>query len=700
MGRVVAKAAKADAGWHRRATGVAVLAVLAVPLLPTSNLQTARGNPSDYPTDEETTASVDGQAPEVLVNETPVPTVQTAEAGKKRGPEPSEFDVPVPDVVGPRFAVLPFENRSGVSRLDWLGPAAAFVAGELTSAHRGVRPAFGSTVVPRGQVALATPGVIASYAALQQADFIITGTYSRPNWKLELAVELWKVDAGSATRVGLVVNQGEFKEVHRFLGSSLLTLWEKAGHPVVAADIARLSRQPTADFYAFTVFGRGLAGFLAAEKNREFAAAGKNLRRAILIDPKLREAHRMLGEYYRLIGRRLRASTRSHPRDGKALGADASSAPKLAAFAFVRALADSSSTGASDASRAPKAPKAQAAIGGAYVPALVALAQLAEERDDLEVARDNFFAALQHRPYDFELRYRLGKLLWDVGQAADSYAVLQTLVEHQPDDVRARRILVMIHSARGSGEALVSELEAVAKLDPHHERTRMDLAAAYAALGRNDEAIRTYGEIAERRPKNASALKFLGDLYQKVGKRSHAIKHYGLAMDADPSDPRSYFVLGAMYVEDGDEAKARSIYRRAQKFRRYAPQVHNNLGSIAMRANSVADALYHFDKAVSSAPRRARYRYNHGLALSSNGQLDKALAEVKRGLRLNHEHVELNYLKGVVHLRRGEINPAWIQFEKTLELSPEHAEAAHNLELIEDLRRRSEDGELVSESRR
>ncbi len=579
---------------------------------------------------------------------------------------PSSYAVPVPTPLPDAVTVASFENLSGVKSLDWLGPAAAFVTGELLTGHSKVRTSFGPLVIPRISQPVTTPDEIVAFAARSGADYVVTGSFSRPDWELELRLELWHVSKGSATRAGLAVNRGEFKLVHRFISKSLDSLFARVELPIEELDRGAVFREPTGDFYAFTLFGRGLSAFLVPRTAKEWKVARKNLERAVLIDPEFLEGQRLLGQFYRELAR---------VRFARKIGG--SSLNKRAAARFTRAL--------------EKRPS--------YTAASLALAEYALDRDQPERARDLFASVVKARPYDFEARFRLGKLLWDIGEAEESYAVLSELVAHRPRDIRARRILVMLHSARGSGEALVSELEEVAKLDPNDEQTRMDLGAAYASVERNQDAIDVYLEIYQSNQRSTAALKFLGDLHKKIGKREEAVRYYGLALTAAPSDPRPYFNLGALYVESGDDDKARRIYRRAQRFRRYAPEVHTNLGAIAFRAGKVADALAHHKKAVAASPRRARFRYNLALALSADGHLEDASSELAVGLHYDGKHVGLNYLKGVVMLRRGDVEAASIQFEKTLELEPEHEDALHNLELIGELQRRKDEGELIGERR-
>src|SRR5690606_41254112 len=121
---------------------------------------------------------------------------------------------------------------------------------------------------------------------------------------------------------------------------------------------------------------------------------------------------------------------------------------------------------------------------------------------------------LHLRPWDLEARYQLGKTLWDSGDADGAFREMSRVVKHRPKDIRARRVLVLIHASRGDNKDLVGELEAVAALDPPDETTRLDPAAAYAAVGRLGDAAKAYEANLERNPGQTSARKPHGHLDQ------------------------------------------------------------------------------------------------------------------------------------------------------------------------------------------
>jgi Flp pilus assembly protein TadD len=564
----------------------------------------------------------------------------------------------VPARIPDPFAVMAFENRSGVQGMDWMSAGMAFLIGEKAEANHDLRPVYGSLVVPPGPPIPVNGRSVAAFAREVGARWIWTGWVARPNWELQLAVSLWRIDDGGAeaVRVGEVVQRSEFARYSELAAAAVAGLCDKAGLPVDAGEKVELERRPSADFYAYTLFGRGLSSMLGSEGQAvDLDRAFKNVQRATFIDPKLAEAQRVLAELYAAQG-----------KDSKAKG-------RLAYALQMR----------------PD-----------YYPALLAGARLASGGGRLDQARDLYERALNVRPWDLEARFLLGKTMWDAGDADGSFRELSRVVQKQPRDVRARRVLVLIHASRGDNDDLVTELEQVAALDPSDEAVRMDLAAAYAATGRVDKAIEAYRNIVSTNPQQAQAMKFLGDLHKRQGQVDRAVKYYGDAVKADPSDPRAYFLLGAIYVEAGKDQDAKRIYQQAQRFKQYLAETYNNLGAIAYRERDLDTAMWYQRRAVLRRPSSARFRYNYALSLSASKFTDEALTQVDAALKMEPNHVELHYLRGVILLRRGEADKARAEFEKTLALNAKHEGARHNIGLIDQLRRRAQEGEIVIEGRR
>lgn len=586
-------------------------------------------------------------------------------AGRARAGDEIGREIPdVPAVLPAAFAVMPFENRSGVLGLNWLSAGAAFMVGEKAEQLAALMPAYDALVVPRGAPTAISAESVAAFAAERKARYVWTGWVSRPNWELQVAVALWEVQGGVARSIGEVSQTGEFAKIHTFLGDAIGQLCARAGIAVTAPERVLLARVPSRDFYSFTLFGRALSAMAGTEGAVDLERAQKNLTRSVFIDPGFAEGHRLMAEVYL-----------------------------------------QQAAGKSREAAAPLLKKADAKLSYAlsvrprYPAALTSAADLALRQQKSARAIGFLEEMVRLRPWQLEQRFQLGKLMWETGDADGAFRELERVVRHRPKDARVRRLLVLIHASRGDQRDLVRELEAVAELDPSDVAVKLDLAAAYASAGRDAEAEAAYRALIAADEKNVQAVKFLADLFRRQGKKAEAMEHYARAIKAAPDDPRAYFLLGEMLIGQGNDKEARRIYQRATRFRRFLGETYNNLGAIAYRAGDSKEAVEYGRRAVERKPDSARFRYNFALALSATGKTKEALGQTDAGLKLEPNHVELHYLRGVVLLKAGDAGKAREEFQKTLALSAEHEGARHNLELLDELDRRAREGEIVIEGK-
>jgi Flp pilus assembly protein TadD len=559
----------------------------------------------------------------------------------------------IPKTLPDAYLSLAFVNESGVQGLDWLRAALPAALGEKLEAHPSLRAAYGELVVPDGvPPALIDHSVVEAAAATAGAKFVFTGSFRRPNWKLELTLKLWQVEHGKATVVGEAKKLGDFSDCHDLLYDLASDLLGKAGRAVPADAAEKVKRAPTADFYAFTLYGRGLAALHGLGGTPDLAKAEKAISRSVFIDPKFAEAHRLLAIVYQRKGQPAKARGQ--------LGYALDLRPDY------------------------------------YAPLalLVKSSFLARDRDEGVSLAEK---ALALRPWDLEVRYMLAEMLWEETDVDGAHLELGRIVAVNPDHLAARRILVLVHASKGNAAELAAELEKIIVLDPEDEPAKLDLAAAYHELGRDSDAITIYDAIVKRNPKHMQALKFLGDLYRSRWDLKSAIAYYEKALETNRNDPRPYFLLGAAHVEAGNAKEALRIYKQAQRFTRYLGETYSNLGAIYYGQGDNETALWYLGQAVKKRPSNPRVRYNFGLALAKAHKRDRALAEFILATELDPSEAEFRYALGVAYLRLGKIEEAEKAFAEAARLDPQHDDARHNLHLIDELRRRATEGEIQVE---
>lgn len=535
------------------------------------------------------------------------------------------------------FIVLKFENRSKVSGLDWMEAGAAMVVADKISALANMGPSLEGTSLLNAKESTKSMNAIAERS---KATWLVTGWISRPDWKLELGVQFWMTKGKRVRLVDEYVSTGDFSEFDTFVVETIKKWAKKKNILNPNDDLPRLEKPSSKDFYAFTLFGRGVTE-LANQENAEGEASVekivKNLEKAVFIDPSITLGHRLLATAYFKQGLYVKS--------------------QLSIDKFVEERP------------------------GDYE-ALLLAANVAEKNDNKERAAELMQVVLEQNSQDLGMRERLASMYWELGKVDEAYNELKVVTKANPDNKSARRTLVTIYGLRGDFDNLLIELESLEQLEPKNIELKTELSSVYRYTGRHDKEVAMYKKILEVDSKHSQTLKNLGDHYKRLGQKKRAKTYYRKSLDSNPSDPRPYFLLGAMLTKEGKDEAAKKIYKEAERFKGFLPDVYNNLGAIEYRQGRLEQSLAYLKKAIKERPKQVRFLYNYSLSLSASGRVDEALKQAHLGLTLSPEHKGLNYLHGVVRLKKGQLDEARQAFAKTLEVAPGHKGAHHNLALI------------------
>ncbi len=538
----------------------------------------------------------------------------------------------VPDwTTGPaRVAVTPFENHvpNGAS-MQWLVAEAPFEIAEKTETMLGLE-ANASPLYVGGDMVPAEADTVAAFGAPLHASFVITGWFDKVGDDLRIDVVIWKLGGGSAAIAGEAQQRGPMPAYHQILGNALADAWTKAGVVVDDAARARLTRTLAKDIYPVFMMGRGLGYMTGAIGGKvDLKAAEHDLERSVFLDPKLFEAQRLLGELY----------LRQSPADPKA-------ANKAAAkFNYAVDLAPDD------------------------VPALRAAAVATAQQQKWEPALELFTRLVALRPWDTDARYELGQAMWQLGDGDNAERQLEQVTEHAPDDLRARRVLVLIHSSRGDTKRLASELEAIAIRAPNDLEVKSDLATAYGALGAWPKAIAQLERIAKVEVDAALAMR-IGDAHRANRDLDGALAWYAHAQQLLPSSSMPGFVIAEAQFDAGRLADANHAFTNLQKFAGDLAAAEHDLGVIAFVQNRADDAAWYLRKAVREAPRVVATRRAVVAAELLRKDSAAALAQLEPALAGWPDDSVLHYLAGVAHALAGDATAAHAELETALAKDP------------------------------
>ena len=567
-------------------------------------------------------------------------------------------DVPDVSPSPPRFAVAPFENHASVRAFDWYQWGAPFEIAEKVEGVLGLESTGGGLFVGAAPVP-AEATAIAAFAQSREATWVVTGWVERPNWELRIAISLWKVSAGLATRVHEAVRQGKVETYHALLGDALREAWTTAGVKVDDAKAASLARPLAIDLYAVSLMSRGLGHLVAAlaqpatttdpvaqqARANQLKLAQHDLERSVFIDPKCFEAQRLVGELYLVLSQEQKDPKLANKAAGK--------------FAYANDLAPDD------------------------LQSLRAAAASSVKAGKAEVSLPLFEKLVTRRPWDLEARYQYGAALWQTGDAARAEKQLEQVTARKPDHLPARRVLVLIHAARSETHKLVRELEAIAARVPEDLDVKEDLATAYGSLGDWTRSTAQLEAIAAARAPDLALLVRIGDGYRRLSKLDAALAWYGRAQKVAPESSYAGYIAAQSLFDAHRLTEAARAYTNLQKYAEQRPNAEQALGVIALMQNKASEAAWYLRKSTREAPRDIRMW--RALIAAELARKDAVLARSELDRALPHwpDDGHLRYLSGVAAAIAGDRTLARRELSAATVASPELAAARTALSLLD-----------------
>lgn len=193
------------------------------------------------------------------------------------------------------------------------------------------------------------------------------------------------------------------------------------------------------------------------------------------------------------------------------------------------------------------------------------------------------------------------------GESGQAQALLEQVLEQQPDHVGALYEMATRHHYQRQDTTALAEMERAAELDPRNYWIRQSLAELYASLGREDDAIAQLERLAHDYPRNS-------DLLAQLAARYAARQDYEATVRT----------LDRIELLEGKSERL-----SMQKFRCYVQMKDERRAFDELRA--LADEY----------PADVRYQVLIGDLYLDQGHTDKAYAEYKRIGRDHPDHLAL-----------------------------------------------------------
>ncbi len=299
--------------------------------------------------------------------------------------------------------------------------------------------------------------------------------------------------------------------------------------------------------------------------------------------------------------------------------------------------------------------------------ALVQLAYNRAKAGDFPKASQFFDSAIALVPADLALQLDYAEAALDAHDLAKARALSQTVVDADPKNAKAHRILGRTMIEQKELPAARIQLENAVALEPDFDN---GYALASADLASKDEksAAKVFGEMLAAFGDSAPLRMSFGRAYAQYGYPEQAIVEFKKAIAKDPKTPGAHYSLGASYVLSLGEINFPLAIAEFQKELANNPDdyySHSQLGYIDLSQHKLDEAVIELSKATTLNPIDPDAFLSLGQAYFELNKFPEAEAALRKSIALtsdpsrNHYQVQrAHYLLGRVLLQSGHADEA------------------------------------------
>jgi Tfp pilus assembly protein PilF len=165
----------------------------------------------------------------------------------------------------------------------------------------------------------------------------------------------------------------------------------------------------------------------------------------------------------------------------------------------------------------------------------------------------------------------------------------------------------------------------------------------YFTAGNLEAAQASFEGILAREPRHGPARYRLALIASRRGQTRRAIELCEQVLSTEPNRAEVLVHLARSRLDTGEPEAARAAVARAEALPRLSVPVLGTLAQLNTRFGQHQRALEQYERVLREAPDDASMRFNHALALRSQGQLERAADEFAACLALQPDHAKSHW---------------------------------------------------------
>jgi len=226
------------------------------------------------------------------------------------------------------------------------------------------------------------------------------------------------------------------------------------------------------------------------------------------------------------------------------------------------------------------------------------LARLAEMQRKWNTAASHYRRALELNARSVPAALGLGRTMEDLHEKTAARIAFGRAVETDPTDPVARNDFGVFLTRNDETDQAIEQLSEAVRMAPQVAVFHDNLGRAYRKKGMAAEAEREYVEAARLSPNDASVWIAIGHLRVEQKRYEEAASAYRSAWDLDPANEEAASGLGAALIEAGKPAEAETVLVKALEVSPKGASLWNNLGVARTRRGDFTGAVDALSRAI------------------------------------------------------------------------------------------------------
>ncbi len=289
----------------------------------------------------------------------------------------------------------------------------------------------------------------------------------------------------------------------------------------------------------------------------------------------------------------------------------------------------------------------------------------------LKDAEKAYSLSLKERPDYADAALALSSLIRDQGKEAAGIKLLESFQEKFGPNREVARTLSRIYLDKEQFDKAFTQLEYLEGFERDNLNVRVQLALILIEQKRYEAAVIRLEDILAQAPELDKIRYYLGAVYEETKNFKQAVEHYAMIPPSSTYFPEAIVHAAHSYKEMGQLKKAVEVVNNAIKLRDDIPQFYAFYATLLDDLKRFRDAADMLTAAVSRFPDHAQLHFFLGSMHDRLGQPEKTIAQMKRVLEIDSNHVQaLNYLAYTYAEQGLELDEAEAMARRALAMQP------------------------------